>query len=382
VTVRHRAPLRVLHCLDSFDSGGTELNAVRTMERLDRTVVEPLCVCLSRRGPLAERVERAGVTITEFAIPSLLSVGAVTTGMRLARWLKEQRIDIVHAHDIYSNIFVVPWARRARVPVVIASRRWWTETNRPAHVWLNRLAYRLADAVLANSDAVGRLVVEEGTAPDRVVVVPNFVDDAAFELPPSDFVTSTRRELGIEDGDVVVGCVANLHPIKDHATLLRAVARLTVRHPRIRLVLVGDGSERETLSALGGTLGLAGRLIFAGRRPHAPSLHGLFDVSVLSSRGEGFPNSVVEAMAARRPIVATRVGGVPDAIEDGATGMLVPAGNVDEFAKALNTVLSDQLFALRLATAAQARARERFAEHSVLQGLQDVYRRLHERAVR
>lgn len=368
-------PLRIAYCLDSFDSGGTELNAVRTAERLDRRQFEVHFACLSRRGALLQRVEAAGLTVTEFGIPSLASLAALGSARRLVRWLKDTQIDILHAHDIYSNIFAVPCARVAGVPA-IASRRWWTETNRPEHVWLNRQAYRLARVVLANSPAVAQLVVDEGVDRDRVLTIPNFVDEAAFEPPPRDFVSSARRDLGIGTDDPVLGVVANLHPIKDHRTLFNAVALMSRDLPDLRVVLVGDGSERQPLQDLAAALGIADRVIMAGRRPHAPSSHWMFNVSALTSRGEGFPNSVVEAMAAGRPIVATRVGGIPDAIDHEVSGLLVPSGDPGQLASALLRLFREQGLASRLAAKAQQICRERFGDSVVLPRLATAYESL------
>ncbi|MGQ0766684.1 MAG: glycosyltransferase [Gemmatimonadota bacterium] len=368
-------PIRIAYCLDSFDSGGTELNAVRTAERLDRRRFEVHFACLSRRGPLVDRVEAAAIPITEFRLSSLASLSAVTSARKMVRWLRSAGIDVLHAHDIYSNIFAVPCARAAGIPA-IASRRWWTETNRSEHVWLNRQAYRLARAVLANSDSVAQLVVDEGVPRERVFTIPNFVDEAAFEPPPRDFVSAARAELGIKPDDQVLGVIANLHPIKDHRTLLGALALVSGELPRLRTLLIGEGSERQSLGELASSLGIGDRVIMAGRRPHSPSFHWVFDASALTSRGEGFPNSVVEAMAARRPIVATRVGGVPDAIDHEVSGLLVPAGDAKELAGALLRLFREEGLASRLAAKAQQTCRERFAGSVVLPRLTHAYESL------
>ncbi|MEO6445712.1 MAG: glycosyltransferase [Gemmatimonadaceae bacterium] len=367
--------LRVVYCLDSFDVGGTELNAIRTIEQIDRDQFDVSFVALSNRGSLAERVRAAGVPIHEFPIRSLVSPDTVRTGLRLARFLRAQRADVLHAHDIYSNIFAVPWARVAGVPLVIASRRWWHAVVRPIHLRMNRLTYRMAHRVLANSESVGRLVEEEGVPPGRVVVLPNFVEDYAFEPPAAEQLALWRRELGLGEGDEVVGIVANLHPVKDHASLLRAVALVAPRRPSLRLVLVGDGSERTALESLAGELGIGDRVRFAGRRPQRPTMHGLFDVSVLSSLGEGFPNSIVEAMAAGRPLVATAVGGVVDVVEHARTGLLVPPGVPAEMAAGIERLLSNPAEAGAMGRAGRERARTVFHADTVMARLADLYKR-------
>ena len=367
--------LRVLHCFDTFEVGGTEMNAVRTIERLDQSRYDVRALCLTRKGPLVDRVLAAGVPVREFRIGSLASARMVQQGFALARWLRAEQIDVVHAHDVYTNIFAVPWARLAGVPLVIASRRWWTETNRSSHVWLNRWSYRCAHRVLANSASVGRLVAEEGVAGARIDVVPNFVDDEAFAEPHAQWVEQMRSTLGLVAGEPVLGIVANLHTIKDHASLLRAVALLVPRFPTLKLVLVGDGVERRALESLTDTLSLRDHVRFAGRLAHQPSPHWLFDISVLCSRGEGFPNSLVEAMAAGRPIVATRVGGVPDVVLDGTTGLLVSPADPAQLAASIQSLLEDRDLRERFARAGQERARELFFVDRVMNQVDELYRR-------
>src|SRR4029450_5279563 len=176
---------------------------------------------------------------------------------------------------------------------------------------------------------------------DRVVVVPNFVDDHAFLPPSGDVRQQWARELDLAPDSLVVGIVASLLPIKDHATLLRALGILAPEWPTARLVVVGQGPELDNLRRLASELGIGGLVRFAGLRPQVPSFHFLFDISVLSSVSEGFPNSLVEAMAAGRPIVATDVGGVRDAVRDGENGLLVPPGDSTAFAAALRRLLAD-----------------------------------------
>lgn len=368
------APLKVVFCFDTFEIGGTEMNAVRTLERLDRSAIDVRAICLAERGPLLERVRAAGVPITEYRIGSLFSLRAVRAGMRLASWLRRERIDVLHSHDIYTNIFAIPWARAAGVPLIIASRRWWTETRRPAHVWLNRLSYRMAHGVLANSESVCQLVVREGVTASRVAVIPNFVDADAFSPPRDDWMRQTRAMLGLGQDHEVIGIIANFHGIKDHASLLRAAAILLPQHPGLRVVLVGDGVERKALEQQADSLGIRAQVVFAGRLPHQPSLHWVFDVSVLCSRGEGFPNSIVEAMAAGRPVVATRVGGVGDVVIDDQTGFLVPAEDPRALADALHRALSNRARAHEMGAAGAHRARTMFYADEVIRRLEALYR--------
>lgn len=367
--------LRIAFGIDNMNVGGTELNAVRLAERLDRDRFELRVVCLQTDGPLVARYEAAGVPVDRFRISSLYAPATVRQGMRLAAHLRRHRIDIFHAHDIYSNIFGGPWARLAGAKV-IASRRWWE--GFPGLHWrvATRASYHLAHVTVANSPGVAELVHRrEGLPFSRIAVVPNFLDEAAFAPPAAPLHAALRRELGLGDGPVV-GIVANLLPIKDHATLLRAAARIHPAFPGLRVVLVGDGECRGPLERLAAELGIRDAVVFAGRRPNEPSLHHLFDVSVLCSASEGLPNTVLEAMAAGRPVVATRVGAVPDAVLHGQTGLLVPPGDADALAGALAELLADPDRARRMGAAALTRARNEYSEQRALAALERLYDRL------
>lgn len=360
--------------------GGTELNAVRLAERLDRSRYELLVLCLQEHGPLVARYEAAGIAVHSFPIPSLYGLATLRQGLRLWRFLREQKIRIVHAHDIYSNVFALPWARLAGART-IASRRWWE--GLPGIHWrlANRLAYGLADRSLANSPRIGAMLEEsERLSPERVVIVPNFVDEDAFTPPPAAEAEELRASLGIHARDRVVGIVANLHAIKDHASLLRAVSILQVRWPELRLVVIGDGDERRALEALARELGIEERTSFAGRRANKPNLHHLFEVSVLCSLSEGLPNSLLEAMAAGRPVVATAVGAIADAVIDGECGLLVPPGDPECLARAIESCLADPKRGRVLGEAARRRAQSHYSPQSALGALEGLYQQLSTRA--
>ena len=351
------------------------MNAIRTAERLDRERYQLSVVTLRGEGPLAERYERMGVPVLPFPIRNLYGTDTVRQGVRLARFLRAKRVSVVHCHDQYSNFFSTMAARWAGVPVVIASKRWLHSPLRYRIV--NGVGFRAATRVIANSDAVAAsLQQDDRLAPDRVVVVPNFVDDAAFGAPSSHVRHAWVRELGLDPNAVVVGIVASLLPIKDHATLLRAVATLVPEWPTLCLVIVGQGPELERLRAVTDELGIAQAVRFAGLRPQTPSFHFLFDISVLSSVSEGFPNSLVEAMAAGRPIVATDVGGVRDAVRHGENGLLVTPGDPPAFAEALRMLLRDADLRRTMGAAGARRAREEFHAATVVGSLERLYERL------
>ena len=369
-------PVHVAYCLDSMAaSGGTEMNAVRTAEALDRSRVRLTVFAMRPDGPMRARYEAAGVPVVATpAVSTLVAVRTARQAWRLARRFRDSGVDVVHCHDVYTNWFAGLADRLAAVPL-LTSKRWIGGQRR--HLQLGRVAYRLSARVLANSDGVARtLIADDGVPAGRVVVVPNFVEDAAFTTLSDGACREMREEWGVPLGSPVVGCVARLRPEKGQATLLRAAAQVRDRHPDLVVVLVGDGSEEPALRALAAELGLADRVCFAGHRPNRPNPHQLFHVSVLASDHEGFPNTLVEAMAAARPTVASNVGGVPDAVLDGETGLLVPAGDPVALAGALSRVLGDPTWGAELGARGRAVARERFTPERVTSRLTQVYAEL------
>ena len=366
-----RSRIRIGYCIDALEVGGTELNAVRTLEAFDRERFEFTVFHLHKDGALRPRYEAAGVRMVHLPIARLYSPRTVREGWRFAHLLRRHGIQIVHTHDLYTNIFAVPWARLAGRRV-LASRRWLFDAPRPGLVPLNRWASRLASRVLANSAAVAQVLADEQIAPERIVQIPNFVGSRAFVRVDAQARAAQQRDWGVPPGAFVIGTVARLAAVKNHEMLLRAAQRLDDMH----VVLIGDGSARAALEALAASLDIKGRVHFAGQMLAANNLHQFFDVSVLCSRSEGFPNAVIEALAAQVPVVATPVGGVKDVITDNETGLLVPVDDVAGLAERLRRLAREPPLRQRLAAAGLARVQATYSESAVVGRLASLYEEL------
>ena len=368
-----RPPIRVAFVVDTMHFGGTEMNALRTAKRLDPARFSVVVATLARRGPLLQEYQDTGIRVVQFPISSLYNRTALTEGMRLFRFLRSERIDVLHCHDLYANAFAVPWGRIARVPVVIASRRWTHPVASRPMEFVNRVAYRLAHRILGNSGAVARMLRDiDGVPAERILEVPNFVESHAFQSPTLASQAAFRTELGIPAGALVVGCVARLVDVKDHRTMLRAMALLAPSWPTLRLVLVGDGPLRSPLESLANELGIVGQVHFAGHRANDPNINRMFDISALCSLSEGFPNVIVEAMAAERPVVATAVGGNVDAVR-GGTGILVPPAEPAHLANALDRLLRDPVLRRRMGAEGGRVARAEYHVSTVIPRLEAMY---------
>lgn len=364
--------LRIALCLDSLAAGGTEFNAVRTAEQLLERGHAVTLLVLRAQGPLLERCQKAGVPVVEFPVPPIRMGGMVRRGPALLRLFRSLAPDIVHTQDRYTNGFLVPWARLTGARV-IASRRWWNVQPSLAIGFANRVAFRLAHRIVANSDRVADLVCRvDGVTRTRVVVIPNFLDE--WVIPGSGASDGrVREELGVPADVRVVGCVANLRPVKGHDMLLEAMAEVVRSRSDVVLVLVGDGESRSALEQQAKRLGMTGNIIFAGSRTGRYNWHMAFDISVLASRSEGFPNTVVEAMAAGKPVVATDVGGTADAVQNGVNGFLVDPGDVAALARAVGVLLDAPVLARRFGDAAREEALVRFRAEAVIPRLELLY---------
>jgi glycosyltransferase involved in cell wall biosynthesis len=367
--------IRVAFCIDNMSVGGTELNALRTAHHLLRAGVDLRVFTISNEsGPLADRYADLQVPVHRLPLKKLYGRNAIARGREMTDIIRRHAVQIVHAHDFYSNIFAALPARLAGA-AFIASRRWWEGPDRRTQRWANRGAYLFANRVLANSASVGEFLVrKELVRRKRIVIVPNFLDEEAFDLPPAGWVDSLARDLQLPQDRLVVGVVASLSPIKDHSTLLRAVAPLTAVWSSLHVVLVGrDAGSRTVLENLGAELGIADRVHFAGARPGYPSPHHLFDISVLTSISEGLPNTILEAMACRRPVVATAVGAVRDAVKNDDNGFLVDARDVVTLTNRLHMLLSDGALRNRMGERGRYRARNEYTATAAIDRLLATY---------
>ena len=365
--------IRVGYCIDSFDIGGTELNAVRTVEALDRRSFEVTVFHLRETGPLRARYEALGLQLVHLPIGPLYSPRTAAQGVRFLRLLRREGIEVAHTHDLYTNIFAAPWARLAGCRV-IASRRWLDSSPRAGLVPLNRWSYRCAHRVVANSSLGVKLLIDKEHVPAaRVLELPNFLEERAFNHVPVEVRSARRRSWDVPQGAFVIGTVARLAPVKNHALVLRALQRLD---EDVHLVLIGEGPSRRALEELARKLHVDRRVHFTGQLVETENLHQFFDVSVLCSRSEGFPNTVLEALAAGCPVVATPVGGVPEVIIERQTGLLVPIDQPDALAASVQELRRDARLRERLCEAGPACVRSRYHQTVVIAQLEALYQKL------
>ena len=374
---------RVLHLTGSFHQGGSERQALqlaRLMREGGRCRVD--VACLERRGALLEEAERAGFgEIEEYRLTSFYDLNFVKQLWRFARRLREREIEVVQTHDFYTNVFGMAGAALARVPARVAARRETEGMRSAAQKKVERAAYRLAHRVVANAEAVAAQLSAEGVPRAKVVTIYNGLDVARLTPPAGRTRAEARASFGLPEEKPLVTIVANLrHAVKDHPTFLRAAARVVRAVPEAAFALAGEGELVAPMKALAEELGVAKQTFFTGRCKDVAGLLYASDVCVLSSRAEGFSNSILEYMAAGRPVVATDVGGAREAIVQGETGFVVPPGDDLSLAAYVVGLLERPAMARAMGEAGRRRVLENFSCEAQLARTYALYEQLLEGA--
>ncbi len=352
-----RDRVRVLFVVGNFVAAGAERHLLELWRRLDRARFEVEIACFRREGQFAGEVAALGWPVRELGVGRrIYGVSGVRGLLRLLGHTLRFRPDVIHGYLFGPNLFAVLAGRLGGVRAVVVAKRNLDAFETPRQVRVQRFTHRHATFVTAVSEAVAESVVALGVPRERITVIPNGVDVRRFAVGVRD-----RTALGVNGDRPVLGSVGCLAPRKDYGTLLDALLLLARRGLEPSVALVGGGPERGRLEARAAALGLGNRVRFLGERPDVERLLPAMDVFVLSSREEGIPNALLEAMAAGRPAVATAVGGTPEVLEDGVTGWLVPPGSPEALADALEAALRDPGEAERRGAAARRVAVERLS---------------------
>lgn len=347
--------------LSSFHPGGTEYQTIELLQRLDPTRWRVHVACFHDEGAWRDRVHGAAASVREFPLISFRHPDTLRQMRRFAAWCRQQQMAVVHAADLYANIFALPAAAWARVPVRIGSRRELNPDKSLGQIALQRAAYACAHSVLANSQAAAARLQQERVPAHRIAVIPNGLDLTRFTG-----VTPQRR------GHTVI-VVANLRREKGHDTLLRAAQRMLARHPETRFRLVGDGPQRAAITQQAQALGIAHAVDLLGYRADVVDLLASADISVVPSTSEAFPNAAVEAMAAGVPVVASAVGGLLELVHHEQNGLLVPPSDDVALASAMSHLLADSRLRTRLGATARADVFARYSFDRMVGSVNTLY---------
>jgi glycosyltransferase involved in cell wall biosynthesis len=370
--------IRVAFVLHVMQVAGAEVLVMETIRRLTGCI-EPVVFCLDKVGPLGEQLQANGVEVICFNRRPGRDLGVA---WRMAREIQKHRIEVLHAHQ-YTPFF---YAALARILAGSNTRLILTEHGRhypdlvsPMRVAANRLFFdQCADAINACCSFSARALSRvDGFAGKRIEVIENGIEIERYG-PASD-QTKLRRQLGLDPTRRYAMVVARFHPVKDHASLIAAFARVATVRDDADLLLAGDGPLRSDLEAQVNDLGLGGRVRFLGVRADVPDLLRAVDIFALTSVSEAASLTLLEAMASELPVVVTAVGGNPEIVRHGQEGLLVPRGDVAAIAKALLRLLSDPDSRRQLGRAGRTRVQERYRLEQTIGAYWQLYQSLSRR---
>ena len=373
------SPVPILYVIPRMSIGGAQRHLVEVLRRLDRRRFAPLLCCLATdRGDafdLLDEVRALDVPVLDAGLRdarnALARPHTLRQIIRIAGELRRRRVKIVHSYLFHANWFGTLAGRLAGVPVVIVSKRSMDVYPRARERWACRLSNRLAHRVTAVAEAVREHVHrEEGCPLEKVVVIPNGVNFEQFREPSP---ASAAELLGQNGDGKVVGTITRLVWKRGHEELVEAAALVARSEPAARLVFVGDGPLRPTLEEKVKERGLTDTVRFLGTVPRAARLLPHFNIFVLSSVWEGMSNGLLEAMAAGRPVVATRVGGNPEVVVDGESGLLVPPRDPQAMADAVLRLLREPELARRMGEAASRRVETEFSLPRMVHRMESLY---------
>ncbi len=370
--------VHVLTLIDSIRLGGAEQLALELALRAEPTRFRRT-VCATRELYIPmmqayatrrlEELDAAGVDVVALERSSRYDLRPWT---QLARLLRAERVDVIHAHGFGSNLWGTILGRLARVPVVLAHEHTWSFQGEPVRRALDReVIGRFADAILAVSEADARKMVDiVGIKPERIVFVPNGIPP----MPAGDGAP-IRREAGVPLDAPVLVAVANLRPQKALDVMIRAFTLVRAEVPAARLLIAGAANPLplESLQAVADELGVGDAVAFLGTRTDIPDVLAAADIAVSSSDFEGSPLSVMEYMAAGLPVVATDVGGVPKLVRPGETGLLVPPRDPAALATAVLELLRDPALARELGRRGREVQSAHFSFEAMLARIEEIY---------
>jgi glycosyltransferase involved in cell wall biosynthesis len=368
---------RVLQFISSFNLGGSESQAVALTRRLKNDgTVNVFAATLSNDGLLRNDMAGIGLPeIPEFPLTSFYNANFARQVHRCAKYLRDNQIDLVHTHDFYTNVFGMAAATLAGVPAWVASKRETGGVRTGAQKLVERIAFGRAKAIVANCEAVRESLIGSGVKALKIHTIYNGLDLSRFSRSARDrTVVCLESGLPTDENIRFVTMVANLrHKVKNVPMLLRTAKCLIESEPTAHIVIAGEGELEPDLREMARDFGVAQNVHFIGRCVDIPALLSVSYACVLTSAAEGFSNSILEYMAAGKPVVATNVGGAAEAIVENETGYLVESNDDKTMSNYLVKLLGDVHKAKEMGETARRTVESKFSSDIQLSKTTNLY---------
>jgi glycosyltransferase involved in cell wall biosynthesis len=360
-------PVPILLMTYALGVGGGERQLALTALSIDRQRFQPHIACC-QGGYWIDRLTQAGIPVFSIRSRSLMSADAVREALRLRQYIRDHGIRIVQTFDYSMNVFGIPVALSAGRVITISNLRCHLDLIPPRYRWLNRTAFHISAGVVVNSQALRRHLSENcRIKPGKIFPCYNGIDTAVFHPSPRQYFP------GLETASVVIGTVCVMRPEKNLPLLLEAFSVVAAGRGDLRLFLVGGGPEERALRALSVKLGIAEKCVFHVSSSDVAPCMSAIDVFVLPSLSEGLSNALMEAMACGSCVIASNVGGNPELITDGVTGLLFPSQDRDALIERLHATLADADLRRSLGAAAAGHMRAEFSLGRSAERMQRIY---------
>lgn len=368
--------MRVMHVFSGRETGGIASVILPLLMELKGMEMEVMTVFLSD-GPMVRMAESLGLAPRIIRRGHLMDVRLVA---RLTAMIRRERVRIVHTHGVSGNFYGRLAAFFARGAVTVTSVHADTMSEladatgsmMKARVWHGVDLYmaRLSKLIIVNSESTGKLMIQKGVREEKLRVVYNGLDCSSRPAVDS---AEVRRELGISEGARVVGSVGRLTATKNYPLFIKAARHVLDSEPDVFFLIVGDGPERSALEGMARGFGMENRFIITGWSEDVDRYLGIMDIFALTSLREGFGLVILEAMKYSLPVAATRVGGVPEVVEDGVTGFLVSSDDDAGLADKIMTLLADAPLCRRFGKNGRKRLEDKFGIEKMAASTRNVY---------
>lgn len=362
----------IMYVVLSLDTGGAERIVYNLVTGINKDLFTPIVCCLDYLGHLGEKLKEKGINI--FAMNRKKGIDFHLIA-RLTKLMRKYKVSIMHAHSYSPYFYGATSAILTKVPTIIFTEhgRFFPDRKRFKRIIYNQFLSLFTTQFVAVSEEIKRsLVTYEGIREKKIAIILNGVDLDKFNIDIP--LEKKKKEFNLKSTDKILGLVARLEIRKDIPTLLKAMTNVLKVFPETKLLIVGDGNLQTNLEDLSKELEIYKNVVFCGRREDIPEIMKIIDIYVLSSISEGTSVSLLEAMAAKKPVVATNVGGNPKVIQDGISGILVPPQNPEILAEKIISLLGNPEKCMKMGEEGYKRVKEKFSLQRMVSDYEMLYK--------
>ncbi|UCC95032.1 MAG: glycosyltransferase [Candidatus Omnitrophota bacterium] len=352
--------------------GGAERQILEFCKNIEKSKYRIIVGCLSDKDALLDTVGHHVAKTVSFGVRRIYSLFGVLQGLKFKRFLHQEKVDILVTYHFGSDIWGTIFGRLAHIPVIISNRRDAGFWRKRYHAWAYKAVNRWVTKIIAVSDAVKEVVMnQEHVARDKLEVIHNGIDERRFAIQTD--TNAIKQALGLASSSKVVGCVGNIRPIKGHIYLVEAARDILKALNDTHFLFIGEDLSGESLHLRVNSFPLSKNIHFLGKRDDIPELLGIMDVCVLPSLSEGLSNTLLEYLAAGKPVVATDAGGNAEVIQNNVNGLLVKKADAKDLATKVLSLLQDSKKAQQLGVHAKECTRAHFSIGRMVKHYQTLF---------